>query len=630
MKLSILLLLLLLLLLFVAETIQFSIANDDEEEGFLMEHRLFWHAMMRSVRSMSTSVLREEIVASSVAAYKASEKYPQGEEHGGRRSDNLLLNVEELATRDAEGKTSIDKTPPPPQEDHHFSQEVSTSFGIRQHKKLRASADGKYRKVIDTITDPDVLASAHECLKSNRLKIGRSSISLLDSQESSGIVDWRWFEQTAAELRSGVYEFRPARKISIPKLGEPGETRAFTLINSKDQIIQEATRAALESIFQPSTFSQHHVFASRQAALRSLKQDWKGLSWFLEFDFEKRFDTAHQKRLKNILAEKIQDQCFLDLITKMFNAGTINIGRRSSTGAEEVGILAPILCDIFFQKLDHEVEQIKKEWDTAPTMRSINPAYRKLMFLDKRTMSRLGRNAEALRREKRHRVRIARKLGITPYNYKDPEYLKVRYVRFADNFLMGVAGPKSMALKIMKQITTFLKSNLSLQVNMDTTKPRHAISEKVLFMGVFVKILDPKDATSMSIGHVQASSKKKKSQVLRLKQRLEDRWLQESRQAMLKCWTVAYEKWRRELGKDGAKRRAIETALQQLLMMIPPQEDSLQRQKSTQVTLQVFMSAAMQQGLFPKEEVHIFNQVLDALQKSHEQVDQEIFEESED
>jgi hypothetical protein len=65
-------------------------------------------------------------------------------------------------------------------------------------------------------------------------------------------------------------------------------------------------------------------------------------------------------------------------------------------------------------------------------------------------------------------------------------------------------------------------------------------------------------------------------------------------------------------------------------MMIPPQEDSLQRQKSTQVTLQVFMSAAMQQGLFPKEEVHIFNQVLDALQKSHEQVDQEIFEESED
>jgi hypothetical protein len=98
---------------------------------------------------------------------------------------------------------------------------------------------------------------------------------------------------------------------------------------------------------------------------------------------------------------------------------------------------------------------------------------------------------------------------------------------------------------------------------------------------------------------------------------------------MLKCWTVAYEKWRRELGKDGAKRRAIETALQQLMMM-PPQEDSLQRQKSTQVTLQVFMSAAMQQGLFPKEEVHIFNQVLDALQKSHEQVDQEIFEEGED
>jgi hypothetical protein len=111
---------------------------------------------------------------------------------------------------------------------------------------------------------------------------------------------------------------------------------------------------------------------------------------------------------------------------------------------------------------------------------------------------------------------------------------------------------------------------------------------------------------------------------MRVKQQLEDRWTRECRNVVLKCWTVAFEKWRRELGKDGAKKRTFEAATQQLVSM--PEVDSMLWRQKAQDVLHVFISAALRQGLFPQEEVDTYYKVLASLEKGLAKVPQHEFE----
>lgn len=479
---------------------------------------------------------------------------------------------------------------------------------------LRPHADGMYRKIIDSIALPESLASAFEKLKHKYGKI------IFRSQER---VDWRWCEQTADELRSGTYTFRPVRLVNVPVLGQTEKMRSVRVVSPKDQIVLEAFRGALEEIYAP-LFSPY-VHSCKHTALEQVKYGWRGTSWFMELSVEKqRYDETNHKRLKNILSEKVQDKRFLDTLFQMFNAGVIKL---ENPNVEEGGILSSLLCNIYYQKLDEEVEAIRKEWDTEAKYRSINPAYLKLMVFDKKTLARIGGNAEQMRREKQHRLALARKLAISRRNYKDPNFTRVHYVRFGDNFLVGLSGSKTTGAKIMKRLTTFLQSNLQLELNAEKTRLSHAVSDKTLFLDAYIRVLDPKEMPVVSSSLTRALARKK-GQTMRVKQQLEDRWTRECRNVVLKCWSVAFEKWRREFGKDGAKKRTFEAATTQLLSM-PEEDSSLWRQKAQDV-LHVFISAALRQGLFPQEEVDSYYKVLASLEKSLAKVPQRDFEDSDE
>jgi len=215
-------------------------------------------------------------------------------------------------------------------------------------------------------------------------------------------------------------------------------------------------------------------------------------------------------------------------------------------------------------------------------------------------------------------------LAISRKNYKDPNFTRVQYARFGDDFLLGLSGSKSTGLKIMKRLTTFLQSNLQLQLDSEKTHLSHAVSDKTLFLGAYIRVLDPKELPEVSSSLTRALARKR-AQTMRVKQQLDDRWTRECRNVVLKCWTVAFEKWRRELGKDGAKKKTFEAATQQLLSM--PEEDTLLWRERAQDVLHVFISAALRQGLFPQDEVDSYYKVLASLEKSLAKVPQRNFEE---
>ena len=64
----------------------------------------------------------------------------------------------------------------------------------------------------------------------------------------------------------------------------------------------------------------------------------------------------------------------------------------------------------------------------------------------------------------------------------DPDYRRLRYVRYADDFLLGFVGPKIEAQDIKEELKAFLKT-LELELSDEKTLITHAHTEKARFLG---------------------------------------------------------------------------------------------------------------------------------------------------
>ena len=240
--------------------------------------------------------------------------------------------------------------------------------------KLKPNEKGKFDSVVAVLGDPRVLAAAHErlnerrrnwTLASNELEVSHvpKENRLLRSRE----IDYNWFREAAYQLRTGSYLFKPAKRLDIARRGR-GEARQWVFVRLKDQVIQEATRDILERIYEP-IFSVHDSGfspgASVHSALKSVKYGWKGISWFLQFDVRITDHSSVQKRLLKLLAERIEDEVFLNVLRQMFKVGTIWIDANAGEDKPEGSVLSPILENIYFHHLDLEISRIKEEIESG-------------------------------------------------------------------------------------------------------------------------------------------------------------------------------------------------------------------------------------------------------------------------
>ena len=361
-----------------------------------------------------------------------------------------------------------------------FSTKVGELHGFKElivHK-------GKVINLTEVISSVDFLQGAYQKIKSNPgvLSPGSSEVTLDGLSE-------KWFKETSERLANGSYQFEPARRVMIPKPDKPG-LRPLTISGSRDKIVQQAMKMVLEQVYEPKFLDTSHGFRPSRgchSALESIRMNWTGISWFLEFDVEKCYDSIDRHRLVSILKEDINDQRFIGLIFKLFNAGVIGwkegLGPDPSQGVSQGSVLSPLLANIYLHKLDEEVAAITFEYQKGKKRRAnkdVINAERRL--LRKKDFKKLSPEKQAAIMSKHRAER--RKLGVTRTDWNDPEFIRVRYVRYADDFLLGVAGPKELVTKIRDRIIHFVKSNLKL--NLIDGKITHIGAGKVNFLGMVI------------------------------------------------------------------------------------------------------------------------------------------------
>ena len=260
-----------------------------------------------------------------------------------------------------------------------------------------------------------------------------------------------------------------------------------------DKLLQEVLRLILEAYYEPQ-FSEHsHGFRPQRGchtALAEIKRTWKGTRWFIEGDIAGCFNNIQHKILMAILAEKLHDKRFLRLIRNLLQAGYLDEWQYHATlsGTPQGGVVSPILANIYLDALDTFVEQTLIPEYTQGTARRANPEYRALMRASW-TQRAQGhyKSAKQLRRQ-------AQQLPALDPN--DVNYRRLRYIRYADDILLGFAGLKAEAESIKQRLAQFLQQTLQLELSQKKTLVTHATTQAAHFLGYAIRTQQANDKLS--------------------------------------------------------------------------------------------------------------------------------------
>ncbi len=297
------------------------------------------------------------------------------------------------------------------------------------------------------------------------------------TQETADGMSLRTIDCIIDAMRHERYRFSPTRRVHIPK--KNGKTRPLGLPTWPDKLVGEVVRLLLEAYYEPQFSGTSHGFRPDRGCHTALNEigHWHGTTWFIEGDISDCFGSFDHQVMLKILGEKIHDNRFLRLIHKMLTAGYLQDWTYGATlsGAPQGGVASPILSNIYLHKLDQFVENVLIPESTRGTTRARNREYIRLRDARKRARERGDRvQAKALLKQLH---------SLPSGDPQDPRFRRLRYVRYADDHILGFTGPKTEAEKIKQRIATFLRDELKLELSQEKTVITHARTRAAKFLG---------------------------------------------------------------------------------------------------------------------------------------------------
>jgi group II intron reverse transcriptase/maturase len=287
-------------------------------------------------------------------------------------------------------------------------------------------------------------------------------------------------DKLISQLRQERYRWTPVRRTYISKKSNPSKKRPLGLPTWSDKLLQEVMRTILEAYYEPQFSDHSHGFRPGRGchtALREIKRVWTGTKWFIEADITGCFDNLDHTVMMQILGEKLHDNRFLRLIENLLKAGYLEEWRYHETlsGTPQGGVISPILANIYLDRLDQFVEKVLIPENTKGKKRRWSNPY---AVIERRM----------LKMKKRKKLKEAHQLEkqlqqMPSLDFNDPNYRRLRYIRYADDFLLGFIGSRAEAEEIETHLAEFLKEQLKLELSPQKTVITQATAKPAKFLG---------------------------------------------------------------------------------------------------------------------------------------------------
>lgn len=291
-------------------------------------------------------------------------------------------------------------------------------------------------------------------------------------------------------LADETYQPMPVRRTYIQKKNNRKKLRPLGIPTFTDKLVQEVLRMILEAVYEPIFLDVSHGFRPKRSchtALKQLRREFNGTRWFVEGDIKGCFDNINHAVLVGLLNNKIKDARITKLIYKFLKAGYLENWQYHKTysGTPQGGIISPLLANIYLHELDKFVMKLKSEFDT-PGVGQITPEYRELHNEIKRLSHRLtkvtGEERELVLAEYKPKRQELMSIPCTAQTDK-----KLKYVRYADDFLIAVKGSREDCQWIKSKLAEFIGDVLKMELSEDKTLITHS-SKCARFLGYDVRV----------------------------------------------------------------------------------------------------------------------------------------------
>ena len=333
-------------------------------------------------------------------------------------------------------------------------------------------------RVYKHLFDPELYLRAYGKIYRNAGATTRGSteetVDDMSLQKIHGIIELLKYER---------YQWTPVRRTEIPKAN--GKLRTLGIPTWSDKLLQEVLRMLLEPYYEQRFSDRSHGFRPDRgchSALRDVREHWTGTVWFIEGDIKGAFDNVDHTILLEIIRRDIHDGRLLNLIGNLLKAGYMEDWRYYDilSGTPQGGIISPLLFNIYMTEQDRFVEDTLIPAYTKGKRRKFSKRYNS--YTSRIYHAKERGDLETVTRLKRERRQMS---SVEPL---DPNFRRLKYIRYADDFLLGFAGPKKEAEDIRDRLGEFLGQKLKLTLSKEKTLITHAVDEKANFLGYEITV----------------------------------------------------------------------------------------------------------------------------------------------